>query len=78
MKRKNIDSLLKWLVKKNQSISVEAGGNHQIKLKYSFWRDCFPIPFNHSEVNKYIVKDLMEKLVASGICTKEEFDDKIK
>lgn len=78
IKRKNIDKLLRWLSKKNESISVEAGGRHQIKLKYSFWEKCFPIPFNHSEVNRHIVKDLMEKLVVSEICTKEEFDKNIK
>jgi hypothetical protein len=78
VKRKNIDKLLRWLRKKDSSISVEAGGKHNIKVKYSFWKDCFPIPFKHSQVTKHIVKDLMKKLTESKICTKEEFDERIK
>jgi hypothetical protein len=78
VKRKNISRLLKWLCKKDKSISIEPGGRHQIKIKYSFWNNCFPIPFNHSEVSRHIVKDLMKKLVESEICTKEEFDQYIK
>ena len=78
VKRKNIDKLLRWLIKKDNSISVEPGAKHQIKIKYSFWDNCFPIPYKHPKVNKHIVKDLMKKLVASEICTKEEFDEKIK
>lgn len=78
VKRKNIDKLLRWLRKKNSSISVEAGGNHNIILKYSSWKRPFPIPFNHSVVNRYIVKDLLKLLINSKICTKEEFDQYIK
>lgn len=78
VKRKNINKLLNWLCKKNSSVCVEAGGKHNIKITYSFWDRPFPIPFKHSEVNRHIVKSFMEKLVASGICTKEEFDEKIK
>ena len=78
VKRKNIHRLLRWLCKKNSSISVEAGGKHNIKIKYSFWKRPFPIPFNHSEVNRHIVKDFMQELVNSNICTKDEFDQYIK
>ncbi|MDP3043396.1 MAG: hypothetical protein Q8N21_03260 [bacterium] len=78
IKRKKISKLLKWLCNKDNSISVEAGGNHNIKIKYSFWERPFPIPFKHSEVNRHIVKDLCDKLVESKICTKEEFDQHIK
>jgi len=78
IKRKNINSLLKWLCKKDGSISIEAGGNHNIKLKYSFWKRPFPVPFKNGEINKHIIKDLSKKLIKSQICTKEEFDKKIK
>ena len=78
IKRDDMNKFLKWLIKKDPSISVEAGGKHQIKLKYSFWNECFPIPFKHSEINRHIVKDLMKKLVQSKVCTKIEFDQNIK
>lgn len=78
VKRQNMSKLLTWLVKKNKSISVESGGKHHIKIKYSFWERPFPIPFRHSEVNRHIVKNLSNKLVGSNICTKEEFDQHIK
>ncbi|MCK5416454.1 hypothetical protein KAI92_03440 [Candidatus Parcubacteria bacterium] len=78
VKRKNISRLLKWLVKKNSSIDVSAGGKHNILVKYSLWIRPFPIPFKNSHVNKFIVKDLMKKFIESKICTKEEFDEKIK
>lgn len=70
----DIISLLKWLERKNQSLIVTRGGKHQLLVKYSFWNRPFPIPTKHKEVNRFIVKDLMEKLVNSNICTKNEFD----
>ena len=70
----DIISLLKWLERKNQSLIVTRGGKHQLLVKYSFWNRPFPIPTKHKEVNRFIVKDLMEKLVNSNICTKDEFD----
>ena len=78
VKRKDINRLLGWLCRKNNSISVEVGGNHNIILKYSFWKRPFPIPFNHSVVKKHLVKNLSKQLINSKICTKEEFDQHIK
>jgi hypothetical protein len=68
--------LLRWLVKK-QGIEIKHGGNHQILITYPFWDRPYPIPFRYNEVDKYIIKGLMQKLVDSGICTKEEFDQNI-
>lgn len=74
VKRKKILRLLEWLEKKDSHITIKRGGKHQIVVKYNFWDRSYPIPIKHREINKHIVKDLMEKLVNSNICTKEEFD----
>lgn len=74
IKIKNIKNLLRWLEYKNKSLTVAGGGKHQLVVKYSFWARPFPIPAKHKEVSRFIVKDLMEKLVNSNICTKDEFD----
>ncbi|MFA5187760.1 MAG: hypothetical protein WC460_00165 [Patescibacteria group bacterium] len=68
--------LLRWLVKK-QGIEIKHGGKHQILIKYVFWERPFPLPFLHNEVNKHLIKELMQKLVDSEVCTKEEFDQNI-
>jgi len=68
---------LKWLGS-FENVFIEHGGNHNIIFKYLFWDRPFPIPCSHHEINKNIVKALMEKLVESQICTKEEFDERIK
>lgn len=68
--------LLNWLATK-PSITIKTGGNHQFSVKHTHWDRPFPIPFKHSSVNKHIVKALMEKLVASEVCTKEEFDGRL-
>jgi hypothetical protein len=60
-----------------QGIEIKHGGNHQILIAYPFWDRPYPIPFKYNEVNKHIIKGLMQKLVDSEICTKEEFDKNI-
>jgi len=67
---------LKWLSTKD-SICIDKGGKHEILIRYTFWERPYPIPFKHNEVNRHIIKDLMQKLVDSNICTKEEFDEHI-
>ena len=65
IKIKNIKNLLEWLEGENKSLTVVSGGKHQLIVKYSFWTRPFPIPTKHKEVSRFIVKDLMEKLVNS-------------
>lgn len=77
-KRKQIERILNWLSGKNKSVNFKRGGKHQLVVLYPFWKRPYPIPFKHNEINKHIVKGLMEKLVNSDICTKEEFDEHIK
>jgi hypothetical protein len=76
IKRKKMKRLLKWLGNKKY-MTVREGGNHQYVVECSFWARPFPIPFKHNEVNKHIVKELVERLMKEGICTKEEFDNYI-
>ncbi len=61
-----------------QFVSVKKAGRHQYLVKYNYWNRPFPIPFKHNEINKYIVRELMKKLTGSGICSKEEFDERIR
>ncbi len=77
VKRKKIIRLLKRL-SINKDIEVRKGGKHTYVIKYVFWEKAYPIPFRHNEINKHIIKGLMEKLTGSNICTKEEFDEYIK
>lgn len=77
IKRKIIIRLLNWLATK-KSIYIKKGGKHQYLIECVSWERPFPIPFKHKEINRFIVKELIEKLAKSGICTREEFDEKIK
>ena len=77
IKRKKLKNFLKWLANKKY-INIKKGGKHQIIIEYSFWERPFPIPFKHNEINRHIIKDLCDKLTSSDICSKEEFDKKIK
>lgn len=72
VKRKRAYRLLKWLATLN-GITVEDGGHHQYKVRHDSWGRPFPIPFKHNVVNKHIVKELMQKLIRTGVCTEEEF-----
>jgi len=68
--------LLIWLTSKPH-VTLSCG-KHQYIVRYAFWERPYPVPIKHNEINKNIVRALMEKLVASEICTKEEFDERIK
>lgn len=77
VRRTDILRLLLWLAEK-RGVTIKSGGRHQILIKYMYWDRPFPIPDKHNEVNRFIVAALMEKLVASEICTQEEFDERIR
>lgn len=77
VKRAKILKLLKWL-DKMEGFTVDTGGNHQWVIKYTDWNRPYPIPFKHNVVKKTIVKALMKKVVATNLCTKEEFDQRLK
>ena len=77
VKRRRMYRLLKWLAEKKE-IMVEPGGEHQYNIKCTSWNRPYPITFKHGIVIKHIVKELRDKLIAVGICTKEEFDEHIR
>lgn len=76
-KIKKVKQLLKWL-ETREHITVARGGKHNYSVKYTFAARPFPVPFKHGMVNKHIVKDLMKHLVSWGVCTEEEFDERIR
>jgi hypothetical protein len=77
VKRKKILSLLRWLATQD-GFSIDNGGRHQWVVKHESWSRSFPVPFKHNVVNKHIVKELMKRVVATGVCSKDEFDRRIK
>lgn len=79
IKRKKFKGFLKWLSRKSSNIEIKKGGNHNILIKYLYGKRPFPIPFKHGVINKHIIKDLMKKLTEEWrVCSKDEFDKKIK
>ena len=77
VKRNKVLKLLKWL-EAQTGFTVDNGGKHQWLIKHDSWSRPFPIPFKHNTVNKYIKKDLMRRVVATEICTKDQFDQHLK
>lgn len=76
VKRRKIINVLKWL-KNSKGVEVDSGSRHTL-IKTIETQDKFPVPTAHPTVNKHIVKDLAEFLVKNKICTKKEFDKRIK
>jgi len=62
---------------KGRGIELSEGGKHY-KVTYIYTGEICPVPASHMTINKYIVKDVCEKLVGWGISSKEEFDKGIK
>lgn len=76
VKRNRMLRLIRWL-DSLEGFSVDNGGSHQWVVKHEDWERGFPIPFKNDKVSKYIVKDLMKRVVETGACTKDEFDGRI-
>ncbi|MBU4338536.1 hypothetical protein KKD57_03185 [Patescibacteria group bacterium] len=68
--------ILKWL--ESIGLEIKSAGKHQIKIKCIHNGKSFPVPANHPEINKYMIDNLMKFLVTNEMCTKEEFDERIK
>lgn len=77
VKRGRMFRLLKWM-ETLPNFTIEGGGNHQWLVKHPHWERPFPIPFKHNIVNKHIVRELMKRIVATGACDKETFDEHVK
>jgi hypothetical protein len=67
---------LKWLGN-HKDVDVTDGGKHPTKVTCRRNGESYPLPLGHSVVNKHIIKDFMEWLGKNGVCTEQEFDDKI-
>ena len=73
VKRKRVLRLLRW-INTLSGFDVDTGGNHQWVVKHSTWERPYPISFKYNVVNKVYIKELSKKVIATGACTKEEFD----
>ncbi len=79
IKLKRVLNFFKWLSNKCSNIEIVKGGKHNYSLKYSFARRPYPIPMKHGRISKVYIKELMKLLTEEWkVCTKEEFDDRIK
>ncbi len=74
VKRKRVLALLKWL-NKLDGFEVSTGGKHQCVVCHDTWNRPFPITFKYNIVSKVYLKELVKKVVATGACSKEEFDE---
>jgi len=77
VKSKKIIRFLKSLANKNQDLCFSGGGRHPYKLTCIHNGESIPIPASHNEINKHLVKNIMECLIKWEICTKEYFDNNI-
>jgi len=76
IKLKRLRHFIKYLSFKTE-IQLERGSKHVDVVKCPHWERPFPMPLKHGIINKYIVKDLMEKLVKDEITNQEEIDKKL-
>ena len=78
VKLNRLRNFLKWLVKKSLDIEIR-DGRHNYIIKYTYGDRPYPVPLNHGVVDKHIIKKLVVKLTEEWkVCTKEEFDERIK
>jgi hypothetical protein len=74
VKRKRVLSLLKWL-NTLSGFTADTGGKHQWIVNHQTWKRPFPISFRNNVVSNVYIKELVKIVVATGACTKEEFDE---
>ena len=74
VKRGRVFTLLKW-INALPGFKIDNGGKHQWIVKHETWKRPFPISFRNNNVSKVYIKDLVKLVVATGVCTKEEFDN---
>ncbi len=77
VKQRKFIHLLRWLGN-NKGVEIRQGGRHNIKVTCIRTGESYPIPGSHREINKHIVKDFMEWLINSEICTEVEFRERLK
>ncbi|OGL89123.1 hypothetical protein A3H75_00320 [Candidatus Uhrbacteria bacterium RIFCSPLOWO2_02_FULL_51_9] len=74
VKRDRVLVLLKWLGTLN-GFEVINGGKHQWVVRHGTWNRPFPVTFKYNVVSKVYIKELVKRVVATGACSKEEFDE---
>ncbi len=74
VKRNRVLALLKWL-NTLDGFEVSTGGRHQWVINHVTWKRPFPITFKFNVVSKVYIKELVKKVVATGACSKEEFNE---
>lgn len=77
IKTKKFKNVLKW-IDNLSGVEVGKGGKHNIKVHCIHNGQKYPIPTSHRNINKYIVADFGKWLVKNGICTIEEYNERIK
>lgn len=77
IKSRKFYQLLKWLAN-HKRFEIAQGGKHVTKAHAIETNSSYPLPLSHNEINRNIVRDFRDWLVANGVCTVEEFDDHIK
>ena len=73
VKSKRLIKALNKLIRKNADLELLPGGRHNYKLHCVHNGQIFPVPSSHKYINKYIVKDIVEKLEEWEVCTIDEF-----
>lgn len=73
-KRGRVLALLRWL-ETLPGFEAGNGGRHQWVVKHNTWPRPFPITFKNNTVSNVYIKALLKLVLATGVCTKEEFDN---
>jgi phenolic acid decarboxylase len=78
IKFKQILRFAEWL-SKHPDITIRYQGNHQLLIKYAFGKRPFPIPRQGNEVNRHIVKGLVNVLIKEWeVCNHDDVDQFLK
>lgn len=77
VRSRSILAVLRWL-QSHRSVEIKPGGRHNTKVTCIRNNATYPLPTSHRVINKHIVNDFMQWLVKNEICTKGEFDEKLR
>lgn len=60
------------------ALNIEKSTKHTWKLETTFATRPYPVPVGHPDINSWVVDGIVKWLVASGVCSKTEFDKYLK
>ena len=75
--KKFLKRVVRWLGNK-QGIEITRGGRHNLKVHIIHNGKKYPLPTSHPTMNKHIVADFGKWLVENGVCTMEEYEDRVR